>query len=178
MYMPRRHYRRLLLPPGWVALGFLLLLGCQLVVKNRTRVLPENVVQLTMPVLEKVAEEKYKNVDPYVYLFAKPLARIKTATHWQDATFIGKPYPGSMNKARVEAMVLATQADFGHARGIRIRLGKGATYSNLVSLLDVMMWLNQKKYWLDIEHQPTTFYVVNDKAVKTSRIMEARMTYQ
>jgi len=29
MYVPRRHYRRLLLPPGWVALRFLLLLGCQ-----------------------------------------------------------------------------------------------------------------------------------------------------
>ena len=172
----RRHSRRLLLPPGWVALGFLLLIGCHVLLKNGTRLLPKNVVQLTMPVLEKIAAEKCKNGDPYVYFFAKPLASIKTATHWQDAAFIGKPYCDSVSKTRVEAMVLATQADFGHARGIRVHFGKGATYGNLVSLLDMMPRLNQKKYWLDIEHQPATFYVVNDKAVKTRIFASARMT--
>lgn len=35
LFLPRRYYRRLLLPLGWVALGFLLLLGCQALLSHR-----------------------------------------------------------------------------------------------------------------------------------------------
>ncbi|MGI4736024.1 MAG: hypothetical protein ACRYG7_12685 [Janthinobacterium lividum] len=49
MFLPRRHYRRLLLPPGWVALGFLLLLGCLALLSHRQQLRLENVLQLTMP---------------------------------------------------------------------------------------------------------------------------------
>jgi len=166
MYLPRRHSRRLLLPPGWVALGFLLLLGCQLLRLDK-RLRLENVLQLTMPMLERMAEEKQKEGVPNVYLFSKPLARIKTATRWQDARLVGKHASDSVSIAIIKATVLAVQADMGHARGVRVRLGSSATYSNLVSLLDMMLRLKRPKYWLDIEHQPATFYMVNSKAVKT-----------
>jgi hypothetical protein len=176
MYVPRRHTRRLLLPPVWVALGFLLLLGCQ-VLQIDKRLRPENVLQLTMPMLEKVARGKQKAGEPYTYLFTSPLASIKTATHWQETTLVGKPANDLVKEAAIEASVLAIQADKSHARGVRIRLGGSATYRNLVSLLDIMLRLDHQRYWLDIEHRPTTFYIVNGKAIKTRKIPTTELTY-
>jgi hypothetical protein len=177
MYMPRRHYRRLFLPPGWVALGFLLLLGCQVLLAHRGQLRLLNVLQLAMPVLEEIAEKRQLEKNSSIYLFSKPLASIKTATHWQDAALIGKPFSDSVNKATIEAAVLAIQADKGHARGVRVHLGRKATYSNLVSLLDMMDRLNYPRYWLDIEHQPTTFYAVNGKAIKRRSIPDTELGY-
>jgi len=47
----RRFRRPLLLPPGWVALGFLLLIGCLLLQAHWRQLRLVNVVQLTMPPL-------------------------------------------------------------------------------------------------------------------------------
>jgi hypothetical protein len=177
MYLSRRHYRRLLLPPGWVALGSLLLLGCQVLLTHRRQLLPKAVLQLAMPVLEKVAAKQQRKGNSTGYLFSNPLASIKTATHWQDAALIGRPAKDSVSEAAIEAMVTAMQADNGHARGVRVRLSTGATYSNLVSLLAMMNRLNQPKYWFAIEHQPLTFYAVNDKAVKSRRLPTSQLIY-
>jgi hypothetical protein len=167
MYTLRRHYRRLLLPPGWVALGFLLLMGCRLLLIDRARLLPENALQLTMPVLAKIAAAHDDTSVPQY--FSNPLTSIKTATRWQDASLIGKPISDSINEATVEALVRAIKADSGHARGVRVHFGQAATYGSLVALLDMMLRLEQHKYWLDIEHRPMTFYVINDRAVRTHR---------
>jgi len=167
MHLPRRHYRRLLLPLGWVALGCLLLLGCQLLVLDSARRLPKNVLQLTMPVPKKIAQEH--DDDARLPYFSTPLTSIKTATHWQDAFLTGKPTSDSVSEIAAAAMVRAIQADNGHARGVRVYFRRTATYGSLVVLLDRMIRLRQKKYWLDIEHQPMTFYVINDKAVRTQR---------
>jgi len=177
MHVPRRHSRRLLLPPGWVALGFLLLLGCQVLLAHRRQLQLYSVMQLNMPLLEKLAEEKRKKGGPDSYIFSKPLANIKTTTHWRNASFIVKPRRDSVNEAIIKSAVLAIQADEDHARGVRIRFGRGATYSSLMNLLDMMLRLNQPMYWLDIEHRPTTFYIVNGKAVKAKKTPAIRLTY-
>ena len=54
-------------------------------------------------------------------------------------------------------------ADTGHAGGVRIRFLPGATYANLVKVLDIMNYTNQKKYWLDIQHKPVTLYAITEK---------------
>ena len=177
MYVSRRHSRRLLLPPGWVTLGFLLLLGCQIIIINKQWLQPKNVLQLTMPLLERIAEEKRRDGELDTYLFSKPLASIKTATSWQNASLVGKLLSDSVNEAKIKAAVLALQADEGHARGVRVHFGSSATYRNLASLLDMMLRLNQPRYWLDIEHQPTTFYIVNGRAVKTRKSPRTKLTY-
>ncbi|MGI4862296.1 MAG: hypothetical protein ACRYFZ_00115 [Janthinobacterium lividum] len=163
MYVLRRPYRRLLLPPGWVALGFLLLLGCQLLLIDK-RLQPENVLQLTMPTLENMAKDKYGKIPSYC--FCKPLASIRATTRWQNAQLSGNSLSYPVNRAALEGAVQAMQADEGHARGVRVYFGPTAAYSNLVSLLDLMNRLNQPMYWLDIEHRPVTFYAINAKALK------------
>ncbi len=90
---------------------------------------------------------------------------------------MGKPAGDSVSKARIEAAVLAIQADEGHARGVRVHLRRGATYGNVVSLLNMMLRLDHPRYWLDVEHQPTIFYIVNGKAVKTRRTSSTELTY-
>ena len=52
-YLPRRHRRRLLLPPGWVALAGLLLLGCLALRPWQERLKRQVVLELTMPPLNK-----------------------------------------------------------------------------------------------------------------------------
>ncbi len=164
MYAPRRYSRRLLLPPGWVALGFLLLLGCQALLAHRRQLRQYGAIQLTMPVPEKMAV-KY----PTYYgiaLFPSLWSRIKRETRWDNINLNGGKLNDFVNDVVTANAVQAVRIDTAHARGVRIYFRPGTTYRNLVSVLDLMNRLEHPRYWLDIEHSHTVFYVVNKKAIK------------
>lgn len=159
MYVPRRHSRRLLLPPGWVALGFLLLLGCQVLLAHRRQLRLPNVIQLQMPPWKP---NKGNNWGVPVYGSKTELNSFRP---WRDAEFTGAPVNDFINAASAETAVEAINADTSRAGGVRIRFGRQATYSNLIKVLDMMNYLNQKRYWLDIRHNPTTLYAITNKYV-------------
>ncbi|RZK25929.1 MAG: hypothetical protein EOO63_15360 [Hymenobacter sp.] len=69
----------------------------------------------------------------------------------------------SVEFTKIEAAVKTIQADTGHAGGVQVKLGERVPYSELVALLDMMLRLDQKRYWLDILHQPTTFYAITPR---------------
>jgi len=166
MFLPRRCYRRLLLPPGWLALGFLLLLGCLALMSHERQLSVETILQLTMPLSKKKVEERRRAGEPYYQLFSNPLDSLNTTTHWYNVNFDGAALNDFINKAAVETVVPAMKADTSHAKGVRIYFRQGATYGNLVSLVDLMNRLRYRYYWFDIEHHPTTFYVVNNQAAR------------
>lgn len=62
-----------------------------------------------------------------------------------------------------ENAVKAINVDTAHAGGVRIRFHQQATYNNLIVVLDLMTRLNQKKYWLDTQHNLTTLYAITDE---------------
>jgi hypothetical protein len=157
MKMPRRVHRRLLLPPGWVALGFLLLLGCQALQPWQKRIKLWNVLQVTMPALH-LDKNAYRN--EVIYQSPTQLNKLRP---WYDITFQGKQLLDFLNAANAESAVLKNIADSSHAGGVRIRFLPGATYGNLVKALDIMNYTNQKKYWLDIHHQPVMLYAITEE---------------
>jgi hypothetical protein len=174
MVLARRVRRRLLLPPGWVALGFLLLLGCQALQPWRGQLKLWNVMQLTMPPIKadtnywRFSNAQAENTlrhgfNPYV----TPLPTIAASTlqkmrPWHDVEFSGNHLADFLNAATAESATLKIIADTGHAGGVRIRFLPGATYTNLVKVLDIMSYTNQQKYFLDIYHQPTTLYAITN----------------
>lgn len=167
MHAPRRHTRRLLLPPGWVALGFLLLLGCQALLAHRRQLQVPNILRLQMPIPERMATALNHNAYAKDFkLFTKPLADIKPETRWNTINFNGKKLNDFVNGATVATAVQSADADTVHATGVKVYFQSGTTYSSLVAILDLMKRTGHQSYWFDIEHQPTAFYIVNEQAIK------------
>jgi hypothetical protein len=172
MFLPRRRQRRLLLPPGWVALGFLLLLGCLALLTHRQQLQFKIILQLTMPLSKKKVEEQHRAGTPYYQLFSNPIDSLSPATRWYDANLNGEALNDFVNVAAVRTVVSAIKADTSRARGARIYFRQGATYSSLVSLLDLMNRLKYRYYWFDIEHRPAIFYIVNNQAAQRKESAE------
>jgi hypothetical protein len=166
MFLPRRRQRRLLLPPGWVALGFLLLLGCLALLTHERQLRLPNVMQMTMPPLYS------SKANSWVVPVYGTVAELNRLRPWHDADFVGAPLNDFVNAEATQIAIRAINADSSHAGGVRIRFQPQATYGNLVDALDVMNIENQKKYWLDIRHQPITLYAVTDKALPPDSVRQ------
>jgi len=169
MYVPRRHSRRLLLPPGWVALGFLLLLGCQALLAHRRQFQQYAVMQLTMPAIKPdtaMARFMTKDYDmPY-----RPLSELDAARKWRTVDYWGRFLTDADNGQYIKAAVQIIKADSAHDGGVRICFHEHATYANLVEVLGIMDICKQPRYFLDIRYQPITLYAITNKyvPVKTS----------
>lgn len=87
MFLPRRQYRCLLLPPGWLALGFLLLLGCQALLTHERQLHLSNVMQLTMPPL-KPEKSNSCLIETSVY---ESVTNLNVLRPWHNADFTGNP---------------------------------------------------------------------------------------
>ena len=149
MLNPRRVRRRLLLPPGWVALGFLLLLGCQALQPWAGQLKVWNVMQITMLPLQG---ERSLPVE------------INKFRNWHDITFNGNQRSDFFNAAATEAAIRKINADSSHDGGVRVRFNSGSTYANLVRVLDIMSYTGQEKYGLDIRYQPATLYAITNRS--------------
>ncbi len=162
MLVPRRVRRRLLLPPGWVALGFLLLLGCQALRPWAGQLKRWNVLQITMPKM-KLTPEDLKAYGSAYQLPYKTIAELNEARPWHNVEFEGEPLSDFLSAATTESAIRKIITDTSHAGGVRVRFLPGATYANLVRVLDIMLYTDQKKYWLDVHHEPITLYAITLK---------------
>lgn len=170
MVVPRRVRRRLLLPPGWVALGLLLLLGCQALQPWAGRVRLWNVIQLTTPKL-KPTKKDLKAYGKEYQLPYKSRAELNKVRPWHDVEFKGETLADFLSAAATESAIRKIIADTSHAGGVQIRFSSGATYANLVMVLDIMNYTDQKKYWLDIYHEPITLYAITlKKEIATNKL--------
>ncbi|RZK25208.1 MAG: hypothetical protein EOO63_16345 [Hymenobacter sp.] len=97
-------------------------------------------------------------------LFKTP-AELDTVRPWHEVEFIGQPIPDFVAFDNVIQFVKAIQADTSHEGGVRIRFQQHATFSSLVASLDILGTLNQKRYWLDIKHEPLVLYVITNKPI-------------
>jgi len=159
MYFPRRYRRKLLFPPGLLALAFLLLLGCMQIAQD-SRLKPRTIMQLNIPVLfsGRPLPEFLRNWFPYL-----PKKQIEKFREWDNLKITGNILHDSLSLLTTDKLVKAYLLDTLHARGLRIQFSNQAQYKSLVRALDVMAINNMKKYWLDIQHTPTTLYVFTDK---------------
>jgi len=151
----------LLLPPGWVALGFLLLLGCQALQPWRGQLRLWNMLQVTMP--SRLPDSFWRDYPPFYA--SRQLAQFRP---WHEVKLVGQLLPDFLSLNQLAAASRAIKLDTLRAGGVRVRFGPGATYANLVQVLDCMLYTGQQKYWWDIRSKPTVFYAITDKWVPPS----------
>lgn len=157
MHPPRRFRRPLLLPPGWLALEFLVLLSCLSLVPHWRQLRLPNVLQVTMPRLQPTPEEwrLYNKGMPY------KSAELASLRPWHTVDFTGQPLHDFLATATIEKNIASIKADSSHASGVRLLAG--ATYASVVKALDIMNYSDQKKYWLAIRQRPVTLYAITSK---------------
>ncbi len=163
MLVPRRVRRRLLLPPGWVALGFVLLLGCQALRPWERQVRLWNVLQVTM-LKRKLEPSDLKAFGKEYRLPYKSAIELNRARPWHTIEFSGNALADSLSAVTTETAIRTILTDIDCAGGVRVRFLPGATYANLVKVLNIMSYTGQKRYWLDIRHKPTTLYAITNKS--------------
>ncbi len=158
-YLPRRHRRQLLFPPGLLALAGLLWLGCVVVGKHSDRLKLRSVMQFTMPPLQITPDSPFYGLGSPVCMSARKLESFRP---WLTACFTGSATHDLRTQKRLIRNVRGIIADSGHAGGVRIAFAPSAHYKNLVFALDLMNREKVKQYWLDFKHQPATLYAYTE----------------
>ena len=160
-HLPRRHRRRLLLPPGLLALAGLLLLGCLALRPWQERLTRRSVLQLTMPVPPRPANSRPVG-NPAIRWYLPTVAEATVMRPWHTAYFTGRTNNDVSEQRRIAAMTHAILIDSLNSNGIRVRFAQKARYEQLVFLLNLMEKEGFRKYWIDFYHSPITFYALTD----------------
>ncbi|MBC6607416.1 hypothetical protein H8B13_11355 [Hymenobacter sp. BT188] len=152
LYIPRRHRRKLLLPPGLLALAFLLLLGCGVIapiVKERTKA----VLQMTTLKLHPPTDEHERKY----WLSNQELVSMRKWTNFQ---ITGNTFCDwySWQLARQNILSFHNSAD--SVRGTRIHFGENAKYEYMIKALSYLNEIGVRKYTLDMRTPVTTLYVL------------------
>jgi hypothetical protein len=161
-HLPRRHRRKLLLPPGLLALAGLLWLGCVAVGSWREKLKRRTVVQLTMtpkPDSDTIYHNTYQFSKRIPYLYSQ----LFTLYHWQNVVLDGSAADDSASLTTIAKTVAAMRADTVPNSGIRVELTPQVRYRTFVQLLDLMAATNQKKYMFDMYHGPFALYILVDE---------------
>ena len=159
-YLPRRHRRKLLFPPGLLALAGLLWLGVVTLNGHPERLVWPNVIQLNMLPIEGLARQYYSEESLSWPRPLNSLEKIAAFRHWSDVKFTENLRANLIEQTHLIAALKCVQSDTLHAGGIRIRFTTAARYKDLIFSLDLVMRKNVKKYWLDIQHGPATLYII------------------
>ncbi|WP_157886854.1 hypothetical protein [Hymenobacter sp. PAMC 26628] len=156
-YLPRRHRRPLLFPPGLLALAGLLWLGCVVLGPWQERLKPRTMLRLTMLVLPR---PDHPDFSPYSlpYLAAK----VRAMGPWRNTYITGKPENVAREHASITNDVRTIMADSAHQGRVRVRFTQTARYKDLIFVLDLMVRENVRRYWFDIVHKPITFYALTE----------------
>ena len=169
-YLPRRHRRRLLLPPGLVALAGLLLLGCLALRPWQERLRRKVVIELNM-MPQPVSDVLWPRLD----LFSNcswpkangPMLRSSNLVHFRKWTTL-KFGPNQVKNALVAGQMDAILHSIGpnpnwKNNGLKICFGPGAEYSSMIKTLDLMSRYRVSQYFIDIYHTPIALYAFTMK---------------
>lgn len=153
-YLPRRHRRQLLFPPGLLGLAGLLWLGCVVIGQWQEQLKRKVVMQLSMPLLHPPQDSAHEDEEYNVF---SP-DRLTPFSAWHDTYFNGLNKNDSTSATRLTCKAANMQADPLLDQRIRVRFGPRAKYAELVFVLNTMLKYRISRYALDIRHTPTTLY--------------------
>ena len=178
MFFSRRVRRRLnsydALPSGWFAVWFGSLLGfCHVLfplppdsgIQWPTQIggsCDGGMLPLFLPPLHPDATDRKHITWPY-----KTVAELDTLRHWHDVHFTGGPIADFMAFAAAIQSVKSMQADTTCQTAMRVHFQQYATFTSLVSTLNMLDVFTQKecRYWLALENRPLTLYFIVLKTV-------------
>ena len=159
----RRFRRRLLLPPGWLVLSFLLLLGCLLLRAQEQRLRPANVLQLTMP--QRPRRQRADEQAQAAFSIYAVRQQVGSIRHWSRLHFTGHRFSDSLTAQQLGPVLGSLQASLDRRRGLLIYLAPATPYKYLVRVLDALNQHDVKRYALDNYRSPTVLYVPGPRFV-------------
>ncbi|RSK42176.1 hypothetical protein [Hymenobacter perfusus] len=143
LYLPRRHRRHLLFPPGLLALAGLLWLGCVAVPR---------IVRPTQYVKEVVFFPLHVPADSFGG-FPTP-QQIEDLGTWQSITLSGNPWADYFDVKIVEnAGLLLAEKQLQH-RALHVYLNASTSYNTFIQLLDIPNQLGIERYFIDLRKMP------------------------
>ena len=166
LHLPRRHRRKLLLPPGLLALAGLLLLGCLALRPWQERLTRRNVLQLTMP-----PANASQTIWPIGYvkacdslLLKEPkltYANVLTYRNWFVVSFGQGQLSDTLAVHKLKTFLCAKGPEPGWKRnGLRVCFAPQASYSCLIMTISILNRFNIQQYFLDIRNKPTALYAL------------------
>lgn len=155
-YQPRRYRRKLLFPPGLLALAGLLWLGCVALRPWQDALKRRSVLQLIVVPLHP---SSIWDGSPLL-----SLSKINAFRPWRDAILEGNKKTSARlpQRAFITNVVRTMMADSAHAGGVRIHFASSTQYSDFIFVLDLLKRENVKQYWLDNRRGPATFYAFTE----------------
>jgi hypothetical protein len=155
LYMPRRHRRKLRLPPGLLALAFLLLMGCGVVapiVEERTK----GVLQITMPLSRPPDEVERK----HLWISVQQLENMR---QWQTFEITGNKLFDWFSWQQAQQRIKALQQTPDTIHGVKILLGQNAKYQYIINALSYLIKVDAESYVLDMRIPVTSLYVLGKR---------------
>ena len=185
----RRHRRRLLLPPGLVALAGLLLLGCLALRPWQERLRRHSWIELRLPprpvsdLIWPTIDREEPCLDYKTIRILKKEFRYSLFPHyrqWSTLTIGQSQQADSLAIRRLRTLLHSVGAhpNWGSG-GLRIYFTPNAHYSSLINVLDLANRYRLQQYFVDINHQPITFYAYTSYfASDTNRLSCQPLTFR
>ena len=169
-HLPRRHRRRLLLPPGLVALAGLLLLGCLALRPWQEWLTRRSVIELNMmprPVSDQLWPRPDLSPDCLWPKSNGPKLRSSNLANFRNWTTFEFGLDKKVNALRtrqIDSMLSSIGPNPNwENNGLRISFGPGAHYDSIVGTLNLMNRHRVSQYFIDIYHTPVTLYTFTMK---------------
>ncbi|WP_157541406.1 hypothetical protein [Hymenobacter aerophilus] len=167
--LPCLHRRRLLLPPGLLALTWLLWLSCVALPQVRG-VRVQHVMEVNFLPLQPNSDILADYIVEGPSLPYSSSAIIAAFRPWQVFAVTGNLFEDYFALRNAQAVFHHLEVDPNHDRGLQVRIGQEASYSSLVQVLDWCNVYGMKKYWVDLRHELTTFYTFTTKSKPITNI--------
>lgn len=153
-YLPRRHRRKLLFPPGLLALAGLLWLGC-LALSGNPRLKRYSVLQLTVPMLHKPSDK-----DDSRYWFTPQT--LDSMRQWQTFRLTGLSFADTIAIRHILRSLsgLHSAAD---STGVKIVFGESSKYADFICLLNGAERFRIHKYAFETRVKLPVLYFLSDR---------------
>lgn len=167
----RRRQSSLLLPPGLVALAWLLLLGCVAL----PRMIPANylhqraIIEMNLLPLHPDTAAYYSLGIYPIPAFTYPTVKeIKQFGPWQNFYLTGQLWNDYFTLRYIRNSCWPLSENPNEHHRVRVYLSAQTKYSSLIYLLNKLEELQIRKYWLDFRHEPSVLYVLGNKPPSSS----------
>ncbi|AHJ96825.1 hypothetical protein Hsw_1230 [Hymenobacter swuensis DY53] len=151
LYLPRRHRRHLLFPPGLLALAGLLWLGCVAVPR---------MVRPTQYVKEVAFFSLYAPAFPFGG-FPTP-QEVEDFGPWKSIILSGNPWTEYFDMKIVESASLSLVEEQTEHRALHVYFNESTSYATCIQLWDICSRLGIKRYWIDWRKLPFSFNLLGN----------------
>lgn len=164
MYVVRRHSRKLFFPAGLLALAWLLCLGCALLAARPELRPRQRVLQFSVPSISSLTKNHYATISFPPEWRASP-KQLATMHPWYTVRFTDNPWENQFSDRMATFLARQLVVDPNQDRGLRIEFDHNSHYQSLVAMLNMFNSVGITKYWLDIQHEPTSLNTFTEPPV-------------